>query len=533
MPPLVLFEDDHLLVINKPSGLSTHAPAPYAGEGIYDWLRHREPRWATLSILHRLDKDTSGVMVFGKTPQANQSLTAQFEQGTVSKRYLLLTDRRPQRASFTVRTALVRAGDRYLSRPSHAGASEAVTRFTVVSHERGRTLVRAEPLTGKTHQIRSHASAEGFPILGDALYGGTPNPRLCLHAARLAFRHPAMGDEMVFEVAPEFEKHPSVALREAFINPVETNACRLIHGASDGWPGWHVDRLGDYCLVESTTPPTAGEMDRLRSLLACVPGVSVRGVYHKQFDPQVRRVSKAESSPRLLLGEPAPPRFNVLENGVIYALSFQEGYSTGLFLDQRDNRRRLLTGRIAAGFPALGPGRSAPTLLNTFAYTCAFSVSAARAGWHTTSLDLSRKYLDWGRDNLTLNSLDPASQDFIFGDVFEWMKRLAKKGRQFDAIILDPPTFSQSKPHGTFRAEQDYAGLVRLVLPLLAPDGLLLASSNAARYPPEAFLEDVLGEVRRAGRRISQEHYVPQPPDFPICRQERAYLKTIWIRVLS
>ena len=91
-PPCVVFEDEHLLVVNKPAGWNTHAPSPFAGEGIYEWLRHREPRWASLSILHRLDKETSGLLIFGKTPLANRSLTAQFTERTVEKRYLLVTD---------------------------------------------------------------------------------------------------------------------------------------------------------------------------------------------------------------------------------------------------------------------------------------------------------------------------------------------------------------------------------------------------------------------------------------------------------
>jgi len=86
-------EDEHLLVVNKPAGLNTHAPSPYAGEGYTDWLRHREPRWAKLAIIHRLDKETSGVLVFGKTPLANRSLTAQFTAHSIRKKYLLLTDR--------------------------------------------------------------------------------------------------------------------------------------------------------------------------------------------------------------------------------------------------------------------------------------------------------------------------------------------------------------------------------------------------------------------------------------------------------
>jgi 23S rRNA-/tRNA-specific pseudouridylate synthase len=93
MLPCLVFEDEHLLVVNKPAGLNTHAPSPYAGEGLYDWLRHREPRWAALAIIHRLDKETSGLMVFGKTPLANRSLTAQFAARSVHKIYQLRTDR--------------------------------------------------------------------------------------------------------------------------------------------------------------------------------------------------------------------------------------------------------------------------------------------------------------------------------------------------------------------------------------------------------------------------------------------------------
>ena len=83
MSGLILFEDDHLLVVNKPPGWNTHAPSPYAGEGIYDWLRHREPRWANLATLHRLDKETSGVLIFSKSTQANRSLAEQFLQRKV------------------------------------------------------------------------------------------------------------------------------------------------------------------------------------------------------------------------------------------------------------------------------------------------------------------------------------------------------------------------------------------------------------------------------------------------------------------
>ena len=330
---------------------------------------------------------------------------------------------------------------------------------------------------------------------------------------------------MTFTASPAFEADPRVALRTAVIDPEQTDAFRLIHGASDGWPGWQVDRLGDFLLSQSGQPLTASQHAHLATLPAA------RGIYHKLLNRQVRRTTIDEASPQLVSGEAAPERFMIRENGLRFELSFNEGYSVGLFLDQRDNRRRFLANHVSAGFPLLERGAAGAEVLNAFAYTCGFSVCAAKAGARTTSLDLSKKYLEWGRRNFALNDLDPAAHDFIFGDVFDWFRRLAKKQRAYDVIVLDPPTFSQSKENGAFRAEKDYGKLVNAALPLLKPGGVLLASTNAAELEPESFLEVIRNSVSDARRRITHQHYVPQPPDFPVSRAEHAYLKTVWQRV--
>jgi len=524
LPPCVLHEDEHLLVVAKPAGIATHAAAPYAGEGIYEWLRHREPRWAALAIVHRLDKDTSGVMVFALSTLASRELTGQFTRREVRKRYRLLTAGRPPAGESRVQTGIARAGDRWVTCAPGSGDADATTVFRPAGGAvAGRATVVAEPLTGRTHQVRVHAAAGGFPVLGDLLYGGAPAPRLCLHAEALTFRHPATGAEATFEVPADFRADARAALRAAFIAPAETDAFRLAHGDPDGWPDARVDRLDGWLLHQAESAPDPAELDRLS-------GLGARGIYHRRASRQVRRLAAGDASPLLIAGEPAPPRFPVRENGVRYELSLEEGYSTGLFLDQRDNRRRLLVDHVAAGFAPFARGAAGSTLLNVFAYTCAFSVCAALAGAVTTSLDLSRKYLDWGRRNFALNGLDPAAHDFIYGDAFDWLRRLARRGRSFDVVVLDPPTFSQSKD-GMFRAERDYPRLVAAALPVLAAGGTLLACTNAARLAPEAFLEDARGAVRAAGRRVEQEHWAAQPPDFPVSRAEPAYLKAAWLRI--
>jgi len=646
---LILFEDEHLLVVNKPAGLNTHAPSPFAGEGIYDWLRHREPRWASLAIIHRLDQETSGVLVFAKTRLANQSLTEQFTRHSVRKKYVLLTDRRLKRDRFTAVSALVRVGGKYVCRPLHAGGERAETRFCLLHQAGGRSVVEAEPITGRTHQIRAHAAEHGFPILGDTRYGGAPAPRLFLHAAEITFTHPDTSTAVTFR-APlgvgsgtgeragdgralpedwgvEKARHSltnRIALRRALIDPAITNACRLIHGAADGWPGWYVDRLGDFLSSQAERPLNAEQKNLLAEMLThglgddsegsqAKPGLAsaskLRGVYHKILDRHLRQATTARRSPQFLMGERAPGYFAIRENGIQFELSFNEGYSVGLFLDQRDNRRRVLANHVAAGFPLFPDGQgndslqnasgnpclgstghwpvppgdspggmgSAPrsnkkgpfessglglpvgesptgtggspvlpifrtrsqpraggapmAVLNTFAYTCGFSLCAAAAGARTTSIDLAPKYLAWGKRNFALNQIDPARHEFLCGDVFDWLRRLAKKGRRFDLILLDPPTFSQSKQQGAFRVEKDYGKLAGAALRLLKPGGVLFASTNATKQSPAEFLETLTSAVAGAGRTIVQRHYAPQPPDFPITRAEPAYLKTVWLRI--
>jgi 23S rRNA (cytosine1962-C5)-methyltransferase len=387
-------------------------------------------------------------------------------------------------------------------------------------------------LTGRTHQIRVHAADQGFPILGDTLYGGTPAPRVCLHASELRFKHPARQDEVVFRAPPDFECDPRWELRRSMFDLAQTNSFRLIHGASDGWPGWYVDVLGDYLSSQSAQPLTPEQTGKLEELLT---RFGARSAYHKLLSRQVRKTTVTGASPGRVLGGTALERFEVLENGLKFELSFTEGYSVGLFLDQRDNRRRLLTSYVAAEFPLFTTAsrERPPEMLNAFAYTCGFSVCAAKAGARVTSLDLSRKYLDWGKRNFVLNQLDPAAHDFIYGDAFEWLRRFAKKGRHFDLIMLDPPTFSQSKVSGTWRAQKDYTRLALAALALLNPGGILFASSNAADWPPEQFMQMIQQAVAKSGRKAVNVHYVPQPPDFPISRAEPSYLKTVWMRTMA
>lgn len=470
-------------------------------------------------------------MVFPKTERARRSLAQQFSQNRVRKRYLLETDCRPSFQEMECRSRLVRKGDRYRAYPADGRQGTlAVTRFQFLGEEGGRYRLMAEPITGRTHQIRVQAACNHIPVLGDAWYGGreSPSQRLHLHSWRMTFEHPEEGTPMTIEAPPDFSTPPSWWRRAAMIDPDATDAYRLLHGAAEDRPGWYVDHFGAFLLSQSEDRLTSDQQEEMQDL---AERVQADGAYHKIRHRQVRQIGGGQLAPEKIFGTAAPEPFTVRENGLRFAIRLGEGYSPGLFLDQRENRRRLRMDFIESTEPVARRRLQGAAVLNTFAYTCGFSVCAALAGAQVTSQDLSPRYLEWGKENFRLNGLDPDRHDFIHGDALDWMKRLANKGRQFRLILLDPPTFSQAKRRRTFQVMRDLPKLVERAAELLEVEGTLFVSSNAARLTPETFLEKIRQGLHAAGRKVRTEHYFPQPPDFPISRKEPAYLKTVWLHL--
>ena len=289
----------------------------------------------------------------------------------------------------------------------------------------------------------------------------------------------------------------AVAKRASLLTP-ETNAVRLIDGAGDGLPGLILETFADHWLVSTTTnqlAPQAREWLRDQE----------KSCYWKRLDQHQKE------SPTHLSGPEVTEPFLMLENGVASEISFQSGYSQGIFLDQRDNRAEVRE--------LMAPGMK---LLNTFAYTGAFSVAAAMAGAETTTLDLSQPYLDWAKRNLAHNSLDPAAHHFCKGDTFHWLRRFAKQGRTFDGIVLDPPTFSRDEKGKVFRVEENFGELAGLAADILAPDGWLLCSTNCRNLN----LNDFQKQLRSAIRRPMSARHSNMPSDFT----DEPYLKSVWLR---
>lgn len=190
------------------------------------------------------------------------------------------------------------------------------------------------------------------------------------------------------------------------------------------------------------------------------------------------------------------------EHFLKYGVDFGAGYSVGLFIDQRENRRYLRQ---------IAPKR----VLNCFAYTCSFSVAAAWAGAQTVSIDLSKKSLARGRENFALNSLATNDHRFIADDVFAVLPRLARKGEKFDTIILDPPTFSRSHQGKVFHVESDFEKLLALALELTGRDSRILLSTNCSSLR-EKGLEVMARYCLKLTRRAAKFQRPDPLPDFPV-----------------
>jgi 23S rRNA (cytosine1962-C5)-methyltransferase len=291
-----------------------------------------------------------------------------------------------------------------------------------------------------------------------------------------------------------------------------TDAFRLLDGAGDGaaFAGLFVDDFAGRWLVQ-TAPPHPAPPEWLRAAAERQGAVSV---YWKTLD------SKEKQNPVHWAGERADAPFVIRENGLRFQIDFQAGYSQGVFLDQRDNRREVQ--RLASG-----AAPEANAVLNCFAYTCAFSASAAAGGAATVSVDLSRRYLDWGGENFRLNGLDPAAagHEFLSGDVFEWLRRFAKRGRRFGGIVLDPPTFSRNREGKVFRVEADFGRLVELAAPLVAPGGWMLCCANQRTLRAAGFRRMIANALPETGGAWKLKS-APMPPDFT----GEHYLQAVWVR---
>jgi 23S rRNA pseudouridine1911/1915/1917 synthase len=203
--PGLVFEDDDILVVDKPAGLLTSTTArerrPTLLAGVRDYLTQADPN-ARVGLIHRLDRDASGLLVFSKNQQAFRSLKDQFFNRTAGREYRAIVHGKPDPPAGRIQTNLIEHIDGTVHSTRQTGKGEpAITHYTVLRTEKKLSLLRVVLETGRKHQIRAHLAERGNPIVGDTLYGTDETaPRLMLAAVRLTITHPRDGRQMTFAI---------------------------------------------------------------------------------------------------------------------------------------------------------------------------------------------------------------------------------------------------------------------------------------------------------------------------------------------
>jgi 23S rRNA (cytosine1962-C5)-methyltransferase len=320
-------------------------------------------------------------------------------------------------------------------------------------------------------------------------------------------------------------------LREELVSG--TTGYRLVHGESDGLPGVVVDRYGRFAVVKlysaGLTPHRGHVVEAIRAVTGegagDADGSPLAGVYGRdevpRDDDDERDAAGPQPSGRVLWGAEPPEHVTIDEHGMKLLVDVRRGQKTGLFLDQRENRRLVR-----------GLARGRAEALNLFSYTGGFSLAAALGGArHVVSVDVDADAIALARENFRLNGLDMADHAFAVEDCFEILARYKREGRRFDLVVCDPPAFAKSQK-AVEAALAGYASLNRAALAVLAPGGILVTASCSARVSAEQFFDAVKEAAFKAKVDLQLVEERRQPPDHPVHPQfrEGRYLKLLVYR---
>lgn len=305
--------------------------------------------------------------------------------------------------------------------------------------------------------------------------------------------------------------------RTAFQQNPLTDCFRLFNGEGDGLGGITIDDYAGYLVISWYNATIFAHQDELlRALVQAAEkiGFAVQGIYQKERFPGGAEASR-------IAGSAAPAPLLVKENGVSYAVYLNEGWMTGIFLDQREVRGKLVDGLARGG-----------RVLNTFSYTGAFSLAALMGGAaQTVNVDLAKRSLAKTREQFAINGIDADQEEIRVMDVFAYLKYAAKKELTFDVVILDPPSFARNKKK-VFSVAKDYEALVAAAQKLIK-NGILIASTNAANMDLKHFRRQVDAALLAAGREYTITETLRLPPDFAVDPHfpEGNYLKVLFIEL--
>lgn len=307
----------------------------------------------------------------------------------------------------------------------------------------------------------------------------------------------------------------SLYKRKKFYYSKDTTAFRVVNGEGDGIGGLTIDYFDGYYLITWYSKGIYAFKDLIiKAIKSLVP---FDGIYEKKRFDQKGMVLDEDS---YVCGRKAPEPLIVKENGVNFAIYLNDGAMVGVFLDQKEVRKAIRD-RYSKN----------KTVLNTFSYTGAFSMFAAKGGATTTSLDLAKRSLDKTIENFTINNIDYKKHDIVVEDLFVYFKYAKKNDIKFDMVILDPPSFATSKDN-SFSANRDYKDLVKSTIEVTKDEGVIVASTNCSTFNMKKFKEFIDTAFKESNKKyeIMEEYQLPK--DFEITDKfpEGNYLKVLFIR---
>ena len=305
--------------------------------------------------------------------------------------------------------------------------------------------------------------------------------------------------------------------RMKFYRSRHTSAFRVFNGEGDGIGGLTIDYFDEYYLITWYSQGIYIFKNLIIKAMRAL--VSIDGIYEKKRFEENGMVVDEDS---YVWGRKAPEPLIVKENDVNFAIYLNDGAMVGVFLDQKDVRKAIKE-----------KYSKNKTVLNTFSYTGAFSMAAAKGGAITTSVDLASRSFEKTKENFEINGIDYKKHDIIVEDIFHYFKRAEKEKLKFDVVILDPPSFATSKDN-RFSAAKDYASLVKSAIALTEDEGVIVASTNCATFNMIKFKKFIDTAFKESNKEYEILEEYSLPADFAVTDKfpEGNYLKVVFVKVI-
>ncbi|MEC2072889.1 class I SAM-dependent rRNA methyltransferase [Alkalihalophilus marmarensis] len=312
--------------------------------------------------------------------------------------------------------------------------------------------------------------------------------------------------------------HQAINHRNSYFESNDTTAFRVFNGEGDGVGGLTIDYYDGYYVMTWYSEGIYRFRDWVIEAIEAAP--NFKGLYEKKrFNKKGMYVEDDD----FVTGDRGEFPLLVLENGIQFAVYLNDGPMVGVFLDQKEVRKKIRD--------SYAEGK---TVLNTFSYTGAFSVAAALGGaTKTTSVDLANRSLPKTIEQFSVNGIDYEAHDIVVMDVFKYFNYAKRKDLSFDIVILDPPSFARSKKH-TFSAQKDYTSLLQEAIQITEDNGVIVASTNCSTFGMNKFKGFIDQAFKKEGYRYKIEESYTLPPDFKTTKAfpEGNYLKVVFVRKL-